>query len=213
MTNTRFLAVAFTTIASFVAVNATTTHAEQMLPKGGDITCTYPVASVETGPGLLARFGGNARIEELADTEGEPFDGVVLFPDDPRLRLEVEPEAWDVSKNSASVILKAKESDWTAFGLKVGMTLDEVTAANGGPVKLTGFWQHPDGSYMLIGDFKPGRLQGGCRVIVFFAAPEGQVRTNDPLYGRDVIRSDDPDLLKRNPHVKLFYVTWKKLAE
>jgi hypothetical protein len=208
---TYVLAVALSAAAFVSTLQAGVAFADEVLRPGNDINCTNLTSPGENADQLLSRYGSQARIEELADTESEPFDGVALYPDDPRLRIEIVPYA-NIRGNIAGINLTQKDSRWTIFGMKIGMTLEEATAANGEPLKLTGFWQYPDGSYSVFGDFKPGRLDGGCRLAVSLASPV-PLKAGDPLYGRDEILSNDPDLMKRRPTVDGLFIVWDRPIE
>jgi hypothetical protein len=207
----RFARLALSAIAALSTL-ASFASADEILRPGNDINCTNLTSPSENADQLMWRYGSQARAEELADTESEPFDGVALYPDDPNLRLEIEPEDWPQAKKIIGINLKQKDSRWSMFGLKIGMTLEDVTAANGVPLKLTGFWQHPDGSYSVFGDFKPGRIEGGCRLIVFLSSPV-PLKAGDPLYGLENLASNNPDLMKRHPAVSGLFIVWSKPAE
>ena len=194
------------------SIHASFARADEILRPGNDINCTNLTSPSENANQLMSRYGSQARIEEMADTESEPFDGVALHPDDPRLRIEIEPEDWPRAKKIIGINLTQKHSRWSMFGLRIGMTLEDVTAANAKPLKLTGFWQHPDGSYSVFGDFKPGRIYGGCRLIVFLASPV-PLKAGDPLYGLENIASNDPNLMKRHPVVSGMFMVWTKPVE
>lgn len=160
------------------------------LPHGGDIRCLAPFSNQETGEGLLARYGQKAKIEEIAGLDGEAFDAVVLYADDPRFRLEVEDRSGTGKERLTAVNVKGRNSLWTVEGLKTGMTLKELSDANGGAVTLSGFWQETETTFAILG-WLP---RGNCEVVVVFMAPD-RVSITDPLYGKE-IRSDDPRLSK-----------------
>lgn len=159
------------------------------LQRGGDIKCHKPFSNKDTGLSVMARYKSAARIEEIAGLDGESFNAVVLFPTDPRVRLEVEDVTGsDVSGRVTAVNLKEKNSLWTIEGLSTGMTPAQLTAANGGPVTLSGFEQQTDTTFAMLGWLH----RGDCTVVVAFYAPKG-VRFEHPLYQKEV-KSDDPRL-------------------
>jgi hypothetical protein len=91
-----------------------------------------------------------------------------------------------------AINLREKNSLWTIEGLSTGMTPVELTAANGGPVKLSGLETLSDGTFGMLGWLE----RGGCTVVVAFYAPEG-VGHSHPLFGKE-IKSDDPRLAALN---------------
>ena len=210
MNNRLMLAMTVCAVA-IVAFKPDLARSDEVLRPGNDINCTNLTSPTEDVDWLTARYGRQARIEELSDTEGEPYDGVALYPDDARLRVEIEPFG-NIKGHIAGINLIQKDSRWTIFGLKMGMSLEDVTAANRAPLKLTGFWQFAGGNYSAFGDFRPGQLGGGCRLIVSFGSPV-PLKADDPLYGRDEIFSNDPDLMKRKPAVDGLFVVWDKPVE
>ena len=212
MMKKRIFAATLSTAALLSTLPGRLAFADEILKPGNDINCTNLTSPDETVERLRARYGSQARIEELRDTESEPFPGIALHPDDPHFRIESEPGDWDVKKTIAGINLTQKGSRWSMFGLRIGMPLADVTAANGEPLKLTGFWQHPDGSYSVFGDFRPDRLEGGCRLVVFLASPV-PLEAADPLYGLGEIPSDNPDLMKRKPTVNGLFIVWRKPTE
>jgi hypothetical protein len=179
-------------------------------PPGGEVRCKWPANSDETGQTTLKRYGKQARVAVVAGVDGESGPRLQLYPDDPTLRLEI---GWfgDVIRSKPTELhLREKDSKWSVFGLKVGMTLEEAAAVNGGPLDLWGFQQMWDGGpNAVLGEFRPGKLEGGCKVIVVFSAPDGSVAITGPLYGLDHIASDDPRLLKIKPTISDLLVSWE----
>lgn len=207
--NRHFVRLGLPAIAFLTAINGGTAAADEVLRPGNDINCSNLTSPVETADRVLARYGSQARRQEVRNTESEPFDAIVLYPDEPQLRLEVEIKDWGTEDNVSMLNLREKNSRWSMFGLTTGMTLEQVTAANGKPLKLSGFWPHPNGSSFMYGFYKPDQLEGGCDLMVSFTAP-AVLATDDPLYGREEILSNDPDLIKRKPLVSALFITWNK---
>jgi hypothetical protein len=96
--------------------------------------------------------------------DGSKLNASILFPNDPRRRLEV---LWnnEASRSETSIIAINGRSQWVApKGLKLGLTLAALEKANGKPFKLTGFGA--DGSSSVAG-WEGGalsQLPGGCKV-------------------------------------------------
>jgi hypothetical protein len=96
--------------------------------------------------------------------DGAKIKASILFPNDPKRRLEV---VWnnDTSRSDMSVIAINGKSQWVApKGLKLGLSLPALEKANGRPFKVGGFGA--DGSASVAG-WEGGALSalpGGCRV-------------------------------------------------
>ena len=175
--------------AAFAIAFCTGSAFADELQRGGNVGCKGPFSNTETGLNVMARYKSAAKIEEVAALDGETYNAVVLFPTEPRFRLEVEDSSGDDGSGRLTAVnLKEKNSLWTIEGLSIGMTPAELTAANGGPVTLDGINQLSEGSFGLMAWL----TRGDCTVVVTFYAPEG-ARFDHPLYGKE-IKSDDPRL-------------------
>ena len=114
---------------------------------------------------------------EVDGPDGSKLNASILFPNDPRRRLEV---LWnnDAARSDTSVISINGKSQWGApKGLKLGLALAALEKANGRPFKLSGFGK--DGAASVTG-WENGALStlpGGCKVGVRLMAdsksPEG----------------------------------------
>jgi hypothetical protein len=164
----------------------------EALHHGGDITCQGPFSHNDTAKSLLAQYKPQARIAEIANLDGESGDSLLLYPDEPRARIEIRDDAGNGEGRVTGVNLKEKRSLWTIEGLKLGMTPKELTAANGGPVTLSGFSQVSESTFAMLG-WLP---RSGCELVVVFLAPPG-VGFDHPLYDKE-IKSDDPRLTTLN---------------
>src|SRR5258708_38975700 len=118
----------------------------------------------------------------------------VLFPTDPKRRLEV---LWDDDTQRAGtrMFVIAGQSTWTAQkGVHLGLPLAALEKMNGKPFKLMGFGS--DGM-AIVSDWNGGALDlltDGCKVGVQFkpdpnapagalgaAAPDKEFASNDPV--------------------------------
>lgn len=179
--------------ASAAALIGATAASAETLPRGGDVTCKGPFSNRETGLDVMTRYKNAAKIEEVAGLDGEPYNAVVLFPTDPRSRLEIDDLGGsDASYRVTAVNLKEQNSLWTIEGLHTGMTPAELAAANGGPVMLDGINQLSEGTFGLGASL----IRGECTVVVTFYAPPG-ARFDHPLYQKEVM-SDDPRVTALN---------------
>jgi hypothetical protein len=105
------------------------------------------VAPADTLDALRARHGAaNAVAGKVPGGEGEEFDGWILFPDDPARMAYVYLDDTGHAA-SARVIDDTGLSRWRREdGVHAGMTLQELVALNGKPVRFMGFdWDYGGG--------------------------------------------------------------------
>jgi hypothetical protein len=106
----------------------------------------------------------------VAGAEGTTLNASILFPKDPKRRLEV---LWqnEAARSDTSLIVITGQSQWQGpKGLRLGLALAALEKLNGKPFKLSGFDQ-PDSSAVI--DWQDGALAllpGGCKVGIKFAA-------------------------------------------
>ena len=98
------------------------------------------------------------------DRTASKIKATILFPNDPRRRLEV---IWnnDAARTDLSLVVINGQSQWSApRGLKLGTPLAALEKINGRPFKLSGF--DADGNASVLG-WEGGALSslpGGCKV-------------------------------------------------
>jgi hypothetical protein len=164
------------------------------------ITCSGPFAKDSSHARLQQAFGAtNVAIQKIDGAEGETFEASVLYRSEPLKRLEV---AWNDDKkrsglSSASV---KKPSTWTGpEGIHVGMTVEEVAAANGQPFKLNGFeWDY--GGYVVDLKGKLATLPGGCSMTLRFSPGMAlDAKKHAGLLGEKKLSSTDAKLLAVKP--------------
>ena len=112
----------------------------------------------------------NLTFGEVDGPEGSKIPGTILFPNDPKRRLEV---IWakEGARSETSVIAINGKSQWSApKGMKLGLPLAALEKANGRPFKLSGF--DADGAAGVAGweGGALGSLPGGCKMSMRFAA-------------------------------------------
>ena len=155
------------------------------------MTCSEPVRANDTAASLQQRFGDNARVETLQGPEGIELPGVVLWPNEPKRRVEVV--FADEARRSVSFAQLTGTADWRVARLAVGDPVGRVQEANGRPFELWGFsWDY--GGY--VSDFKGGKLEelpGGCGVMMRLG-PGEDAEVPDELMGEVMLSSDDPRL-------------------
>ncbi|MDQ2080446.1 hypothetical protein RA307_09660 [Xanthobacteraceae bacterium Astr-EGSB] len=135
------------------------------------ISCSGVFGRESTHLKLAIAFDSkNLVFTEVDGPEGSKLNASVLFPNDPKRRLEV---LWqnEASRADTSLIVIGGKSQWTGpKNMRLGMTLAALEKANGKPFSLSGLDQDNGGSVL---DWKGGAmasLPGGCKVGVRFAA-------------------------------------------
>lgn len=135
-------------------------------PVESEVGCATPVHAGESAKELSKRFGGDAKIEEVAGAEGEMVKAFVLFPKDKARRVEVLFDDDSMAK-ATGLRWSGQGNKWNVAGVAVGSDVKAVRAANGAPFSINGFgWDY--GGYS--GNFrgKLGKLPGGCTVSLRF---------------------------------------------
>jgi hypothetical protein len=124
---------------------------------------------------LATAFGSqNVTWDDVDGSGGSKFKATVLFPKDPKRRLEVlwtRPDA----RSDLQLVAINHQSTWTApKGLHLGMTLAAVEKLNGKPFELSGFNKDSGGSVQTWGGGALAELPGGCKVSLRFE-PDAKV--------------------------------------
>jgi hypothetical protein len=133
-------------------------------PAARAVTCNGPFAPDSSHIRLAQVFGPNNVIfSEVNGPDGSKLPASILFPKDPKRRLEV---LWnnEATRSATQLVVINGQSNWSApRGLKLGLQLAALEKINGKPFKLTGFAQ--DGS--TVAGWEGGtlaKLAGGCKV-------------------------------------------------
>jgi hypothetical protein len=135
------------------------------------VTCGGVFARDSTHLKLAIKYDSrNVVFGQVDGPDGTKIPGTILFPNDPRRRLEV---LWsnEAGRTDPSVIAINGKSQWTApKGLKLGLPLATLEKMNGRPFKLSGFGA--DGTASVAGWEGGGLslLPGGCKVGMRLAA-------------------------------------------
>jgi hypothetical protein len=119
---------------------------------------------------LAQRFDSrNITFTEVDGPEGTKLRASVLYPNDPKRRLEI---LWqnEGSRSDTHLIVINGQSTWTApKGLRLGMPLAALEKLNGKPFRLKGFDHDAAGQ---VTDWQGGaltKLPGDCRVGIRLA--------------------------------------------
>jgi opacity protein-like surface antigen len=171
-----------------------------------DLTCSNVIKAGDTLDTIKARFAGETAIEDVSGAEGETAKALTIFGKDPARKLTVAFYDDEMTK-IAAVGPAPGATHWTIAGLRIGSSLEEVIAANGGTFDVSGFeWDY--GGYVT--DLKGGKLSnldGGCIVTVRFDPPQGKPVPN-ALSGERSIPSSDTKLAKLKPVVSDLQIGW-----
>jgi len=145
----------------------TPTPKQQPAQPARAVTCSGAFAKDSSHLKLATVYKSeNVVFTEVDASEGKKLMASVLFPKDPKRRLEVWWEN-ESSRTGTYLIVINGQSTWSApKGLKLGLQLAALERLNGKPFKLQGFGQ---GSEASVSDWQGGALAsltGGCKVGV-----------------------------------------------
>ena len=168
------------------------------------ITCNWPVGPYDSARDVLRRFGRQARLADIGTGEGETERGVLLFPGDPRRRMEVL--FWGPTRHAPqSVKFAGDGAPWTVAGIRLGDSLESVSRRNGRAMSMQMF----DADYSgTVQSFDGGRLEtvmGVCEPDIVFSPTIGSGYSNS-LSGDGVVKSDHPDMPKARAYVSILGV-------
>ena len=145
----------------------------------------------------------NITYTEVDGPEGTKIMASVLYPKDPKRRLEV---LWqnDAARSDLAVIAINGQSTWVApKGLKLGVPLAMLEKLNGKPFKLAGFDWDSGGA---VRDWMGGALStlpGGCNMgmkLALDAKTSGDIRSQ--VAGDKDFMSSDPLVRAAKPMVE-----------
>jgi hypothetical protein len=165
--------------------------ARQAAP-GRAVACSGPFGRDSSHLKLATVFGAqNIVFTEVDASENTKLMASVLYPKDPKRRLEV---LWqnEAARAQTALIAIGGQSTWTApKGLRLGMSIAALEKLNGKTFKLVGFNQ-PNGG--TVTDWQGGSLEkvpGGCKIGIRLA-PDRKARDADPSVatGVDLLSSD-----------------------
>lgn len=137
------------------------------------VTCSGVFAKDTSHLKLATQYDSrNIAFTDVDGPDRTKLKATVLFPRDPKHRLEV---LWndEAARSNIQVISINGQSSWTApKGLKLGLSLSAVQKLNGRPFKLSAFG--PEGKAAVL-DWQGGALSllpGGCKVGVQLLATD-----------------------------------------
>jgi hypothetical protein len=171
-------------------------------PKPADparvVACSNGAFAKNSGHLRLAQAFGvhNVDFTEVSGDDGSTLMASVLFPNDPKRRLEV---LWDddVERSGTRMIVIDGQSTWSAQkGVHLGLPLAVLEKLNGKPFRLMGFEK---GGMAIVSDWNGGALAlltDGCKVGVQFKA--------DPKVAAGVLdaASSDKEFVSSDPTIR-----------
>ncbi|MGD0023581.1 MAG: hypothetical protein ABSC37_02990 [Xanthobacteraceae bacterium] len=133
------------------------------------VACSGPFAKDSGMLALALAFDSRNVIFTEIDVSGSKVGTSILFPKDPKRRLEV----WwsNPNRTGTYLILINGQSTWTGpGGLRLGLTLEQLEKLNNKPFKLKGFDKD---NIATVSDWDGGALAtlpGGCKSGVSLSA-------------------------------------------
>jgi len=150
--------------------SATPPAAPAPKPAARTVACSGAFARASSHLKLAQVFDSrNVTFGEVAGPAGSTLMASIVFPTDPKRRLEV---LWqnEAARMDTSLIVITGQSQWSGpKGLHLGLSLAALEKLNGKPFKLSGFDQQSGGTAL---DWQGGalaKLPGGCNVGVTLA--------------------------------------------
>jgi hypothetical protein len=164
------------------------------------VACSGAFAKGSSHLGLFAIYKDNVAFTEVDAPEGKKVMASVIFPKDPKRRLEVWWEN-EASRSGTYLIVIGGQSTWSApKGLKLGLQFGALEKLNGKPFKVTGFDKDTVGQ---VSDWQGGalaQLPGGCKAGVFLRPdPKAPAEAREALATGTEYVSTDPSLRAAKP--------------
>jgi hypothetical protein len=141
---------------------------------------------------LRRRFGSaNIKRATIDGAEGEQLKGIVLFATDPARRAELVFDDQERTRGIDSIRVRGRHSRWHLVnGVHLGMTLQELAAANGKTVSFNGLdWDYGG----VVTDLHNGTLAQPSNATPSFSISLNHGDAPDGAYpsGEGDYRSDD----------------------
>lgn len=178
------------------------------------LECRAPFSKAATHAELVKLYGAkNVTFESVMRADGDPVKATVLFAKDARRRLEVEWHDGKKSRRPSTITVFGENNQWVGpFGIKNGMTIQEIEERAGKPFKINGFGFDVAGA----GHFEQTKLEklpGGCAFGAHFDIAGGLPPAHLERFNGDVeIASNDPDLLTLKPKLWIYTLTYLSSA-
>jgi len=128
-----------------------------------NIRCDGPFAKDTSHAKLAKTFGAR----NVVAAPGAAT--TVLFPNDPKRRVEVTWRDTAGRSRPASILVEA-QSTWRVRGFRIGDLMTQVEKVNGKPFRFAGFGASPGGNARDWQGGKLDQLSGGCVLGMRFAS-------------------------------------------
>jgi hypothetical protein len=162
------------------------------------VECSGPFAKDSGMLALAMAYDSRNMIFTHETVQGTEVGVTVLFPKDPKKRLEVW---WSNPNRTGTYLIDiGGKSTWTGpAGLRLGLTLEQLEKLNKKPFKLKGFDKDGVASVSSWDDGALAKLAGDCKAGVNLRAGAKSAGTELPT--KDEYVSDDPELRALKPTV------------
>ena len=150
---------------------------------------------------LAMIYGSQNMIFTEENVQGTKVGVTVLYPKDPKRRLEVW---WSNSNRTGLYLIDiADKSVWTGpNGLRLGLTLPALEKLNHKPFKLKGFDKDGVATVTSWDNGALGALPGGCKATVsFHADPKSSKDAVSAISADNEFSSDDASIQAVKPTV------------
>lgn len=167
------------------------------------VACTGAFAKTSSHLALATRYGSqNVTFTEVDGPDGTKLMASVLYPSDPKRRLEV---LWqnEAARSGTSLVAINGQSTWSApKGLRLGMPLATLEKLNGKPFKLSGLDKDNVGT---VTDWQSGalaKLSGGCKVGIRLSPdPKTPAEARSEVAGDKEFLSNDASVKALKPKI------------
>jgi hypothetical protein len=144
----------------------------------------------------------NVAYESVEGPGATKVMATVLFPKDPKRRLE----AWwknEQSRSGLYLVVINGQSTWTVpKGLRLGLGLAAVEKLNGKPFKLQGYFGKDGGNTIDWDNGQLAALPGGCKVALKFALdPKAPQAARDEVANEREFESTDASMRAARPSI------------
>lgn len=161
-------------------------------PAARSVACSGPFVRESSHLKLAMTFDSrNVEYIEVDGPEGSKLMASVIFPKDPKRRLEV---LWqnEAARADTALIVIGGQSQWAGpKGLRLGLALAAIEKLNGKPFKLSGYDQDNGGSVIDWNGGALAVLPGDCKVSVRFARDsKASEQALDAAMGKEFVSSD-----------------------